>query len=53
MLHDFGRHEQVMHALQRMFGPYPFGEYAADDLDDPIEASASAARLTRNTTRSS
>jgi aminopeptidase N len=41
-LHDFGRHEEIMHTLQRVFGPYPFGEYAvvvaADELDDPVEA---------------
>lgn len=41
-LHDFARHEEIMHALQRLFGPYPFGEYAvvvaADDLDAPVEA---------------
>jgi len=40
--HDFGRQGEMMEALQRFFGPYPFGEYAVvvtdDDLDDPIEA---------------
>jgi aminopeptidase N len=40
--HDFGRQGEMMAALQRFFGPYPFGEYAVvvtdDDLDDPIEA---------------
>jgi aminopeptidase N len=40
--HDFGRHGAMMQALQRFFGPYPFGEYAVvvtdDELDDPIEA---------------
>jgi aminopeptidase N len=40
--HDLGRHEEIMHTLQRLFGPYPFGEYAVvvtdDDLDDPVEA---------------
>ncbi|MFI7123909.1 M1 family metallopeptidase [Amycolatopsis sp. NPDC049868] len=39
---DFGRQGQIMDSLQRLFGPYPFGEYvivvADDDLDDPIEA---------------
>jgi aminopeptidase N len=32
----------MMETLQRIFGPYPFGEYVVvvtdDDLDDPIEA---------------
>ncbi|BCB91089.1 M1 family metallopeptidase [Phytohabitans suffuscus] len=40
--HDFGRQGEMMHAFQRFFGPYPFGEYTVvvtgDDLDDPIEA---------------
>ncbi|WP_412734749.1 M1 family metallopeptidase [Krasilnikovia sp. MM14-A1259] len=44
--HDFGRHGQIMEALQRLFGPYPFGEYvvvvADDELDDPIEAQGMA-----------
>lgn len=39
---DFGRQGRMMEVLQRLFGPYPFGEYviivADDDLDDPIEA---------------
>jgi aminopeptidase N len=39
---DFGRHGQIMASLQRLFGPYPFGEYVVvvtdDDLDDPVEA---------------
>jgi aminopeptidase N len=39
---DFARHDQIMQALQRFFGPYPFGDYRIvvtdDDLDDPIEA---------------
>ncbi|MEV8508875.1 M1 family metallopeptidase [Actinoplanes sp. NPDC051475] len=44
--HDFGRHGEIMEALQRLFGPYPFNEYVvvvADDvLDDPIEAQGMA-----------
>lgn len=40
--HDFGRQGRMMEVLQRLFGPYPFGEYQIvvtdDDLDDPIEA---------------
>jgi aminopeptidase N len=40
--HDFGRQGRMMEFLQRLFGPYPFGEYVIvvtdDDLDDPIEA---------------
>ncbi|GAA4734172.1 M1 family metallopeptidase [Phytohabitans rumicis] len=40
--YDFGRQGEMMQALQRFFGPYPFGEYTVvvtdDDLDDPIEA---------------
>ncbi|MFG1654382.1 M1 family metallopeptidase [Micromonospora sp. NPDC049275] len=44
--HDFGRHGQIMSALQRLFGPYPFREYvvvvADDDLDDPVEAQGMA-----------
>ena len=39
---DFARHGQIMDALQRFFGPYPFDEYVVvvtdDDLDEPIEA---------------
>ncbi len=39
---DFGRQGRMMEVLQRLFGPYPFGEYVVvvtdDDLDDPIEA---------------
>ncbi|WP_433825914.1 M1 family metallopeptidase [Actinoplanes sp. CA-015351] len=44
--HDFGRHGEIMIALERIFGPYPFREYvvvvADDDLDDPIEAQGMA-----------
>jgi aminopeptidase N len=44
--HDFGRHGEIMAALQRFFGAYPFKEYlvvvADDDLDDPIEAQGMA-----------
>ena len=44
--HDFGRHGEIMEALQRLFGPYPFTEYlvvvADDALDDPIEAQGMA-----------
>jgi aminopeptidase N len=44
--HDFGRHGQIMAALQRLFGPYPFREYVVvitdDELDDPIEAQGMA-----------
>ncbi|WP_229070187.1 M1 family metallopeptidase [Actinoplanes sp. DH11] len=44
--HDFGRHGDIMIALERMLGPYPFREYvvvvADDDLDDPIEAQGMA-----------
>ena len=44
--HDFGRHGEIMSALQRLFGPYPFGEYvvvvADDELDDPVEAQGMA-----------
>ncbi|GAA3337444.1 M1 family metallopeptidase [Amorphoplanes nipponensis] len=43
---DFGRHGQIMAALQRMLGPYPFREYvvvvADDELDDPVEAQGMA-----------
>ena len=39
---DFGRQGRMMEVLQRLFGPYPFGEYVIvvtdDELDDPIEA---------------
>ncbi|MEU5846275.1 M1 family metallopeptidase [Saccharopolyspora shandongensis] len=39
---DFARHGQIMDVLQRLFGPYPFGEYVVvvtdDDLDEPVEA---------------
>ncbi|MCO8271687.1 M1 family metallopeptidase [Actinoplanes sp. TRM 88003] len=44
--HDFGRHGEIMAALERLFGPYPFREYvvvvADDDLDDPVEAQGMA-----------
>jgi aminopeptidase N len=44
--HDFGRHGEIMAAMQRLFGPYPFREYvvvvADDDLDDPVEAQGMA-----------
>ncbi|MGW3965455.1 M1 family metallopeptidase [Amycolatopsis sp. NPDC005003] len=43
---DFGRQGRMMEFLQRLFGPYPFGEYVIvvtdDDLDDPIEAQGMA-----------
>ncbi|WP_086847991.1 M1 family metallopeptidase [Amycolatopsis kentuckyensis] len=43
---DFGRQSRMMEFLQRLFGPYPFGEYVIvitdDDLDDPIEAQGMA-----------
>ncbi|MFI7541826.1 M1 family metallopeptidase [Actinoplanes sp. NPDC049599] len=43
---DFGRHGEIMAALQRLLGPYPFAEYvvvvADDDLDDPVEAQGMA-----------
>jgi aminopeptidase N len=46
LAHDFGRHGEIMAALQRFFGPYPFREYivvVADDvLDDPVEAQGMA-----------
>ncbi|HEX3590297.1 MAG TPA: M1 family metallopeptidase [Pseudonocardiaceae bacterium] len=39
---DFARQGQIMVALQRFFGPYPFENYVivvtADELDDPVEA---------------
>jgi aminopeptidase N len=39
---DFARQGEIMVALQRVFGPYPFENYVlvvtADALDDPIEA---------------
>lgn len=44
--YDFGRHGEIMAALQRFFGPYPFREYvvvvADDELDDPVEAQGMA-----------
>src|SRR3954451_7684757 len=44
--HDFGRHGEIMAALERLFGPYPFREYVVvvtdDDLDDPVEAQGMA-----------
>jgi aminopeptidase N len=43
---DFARHGEIMSALERFFGPYPFREYVVvvtdDDLDDPIEAQGMA-----------
>ncbi len=39
---DFARQGEIMVALQRLFGPYPFENYVlvvtADELDDPVEA---------------
>jgi len=44
--HDFGRHGEIMSALQRLLGPYPFREYVVvvtdDELDDPVEAQGMA-----------
>ncbi|WP_433789114.1 M1 family metallopeptidase [Actinoplanes sp. CA-252034] len=44
--HDFGRHGEIMKAMQQLFGPYPFREYVVvvtdDDLDDPVEAQGMA-----------
>ncbi|GGN32682.1 aminopeptidase N [Actinoplanes campanulatus] len=44
--HDFGRHGEIMTALERLFGPYPFHEYVVvvtdDELDDPVEAQGMA-----------
>ncbi|MEV4641379.1 M1 family metallopeptidase [Actinoplanes sp. NPDC049548] len=44
--HDFGRQGEIMEALQRLFGPYPFREYVVvvtdDELDDPVEAQGMA-----------
>jgi aminopeptidase N len=44
--HDFGRHGEIMTAMEGLFGPYPFREYVVvvtdDDLDDPIEAQGMA-----------
>jgi aminopeptidase N len=40
--HDFGRQPEMMALFERLFGPYPFGEYAVvvtdDELEVPIEA---------------
>jgi aminopeptidase N len=40
--HDFGRQPEMMTAFERLFGPYPFGEYAVvvvdEVLDVPVEA---------------
>lgn len=40
--HDFARQGQIMSLFERLFGPYPFREYAVvivdDALDDPVEA---------------
>jgi aminopeptidase N len=40
--HDFGRQPAMMALFERLFGPYPFGEYAVvvtdDELEVPIEA---------------
>jgi aminopeptidase N len=44
--YDFARHGEIMAALERFFGPYPFRQYvvvvADDDLDDPVEAQGMA-----------
>ncbi len=40
--HDFGRQPAMMTAFERLFGPYPFREYAVvvvgEDLEVPVEA---------------
>lgn len=40
--YDFGRQDQIMTLYERLFGAYPFTEYAVvvvgDALDDPVEA---------------
>jgi aminopeptidase N len=42
--YDFGRQPRMMVAFEKLFGPYPFGEYAVvvvdEDLDVPVEAHA-------------
>jgi aminopeptidase N len=42
--HDFGRQPAMVAEFARLFGPYPFGEYAVvvteDELDVPVEAQA-------------
>ena len=44
--HDFGRHGEIMSAMQGLFGPYPFRKYVVvvvdDELDDPVEAQGMA-----------
>jgi aminopeptidase N len=44
--YDFGRQPEMMRLFERLFGPYPFGEYVVvvtdDDLEDPIEAQGMA-----------
>ncbi|SNT49967.1 Peptidase family M1 [Asanoa hainanensis] len=40
--HDFARQPEMMTTFERLFGPYPFGEYAVvvvdEELDVPVEA---------------
>jgi len=44
--YDFGRQPEMMACFERLFGPYPFGEYVVvvteDELEDPIEAQGMA-----------
>ncbi|WP_243770289.1 M1 family metallopeptidase [Amycolatopsis acidicola] len=43
---DFRRQPEMMALFERLFGPYPFGEYVVvvtdDELEDPIEAQGMA-----------
>ncbi len=40
--HDFARQAEMVEVFQRLFGPYPFGQYTVvvtdDDLEIPLEA---------------
>jgi aminopeptidase N len=40
--HDFGRQSEMMTAFERLFGPYPFSEYAVVVVDEALEVPVEA-----------
>jgi aminopeptidase N len=43
--HDFGRQPEMMTAFERLFGPYPFSEYAVVVVDEALEVPVEAQGL--------
>ncbi|MFI6761255.1 M1 family metallopeptidase [Micromonospora sp. NPDC050417] len=40
--HDFGRQSEMMTTFERLFGPYPFGEYTVVVVDEALEVPVEA-----------